>query len=131
MNINQKLVMNISGKKLLLTRITRLFSNNEKVTTAKNSLLASILIFFTGLILTLCVNAAPENISDKKISLSITNIPVQDVLKEVNKKCSTNEVLTANANESLTLVLEDISCKDTIKLLRDFAAESPAKNSVQ
>jgi beta-lactamase regulating signal transducer with metallopeptidase domain len=119
MHINQKTVMNITGNKLLLPRITRLFGNNAQATKSKYSLLASLLIMISGLILTLCANAKPEN--EKTISLNVADVAVQEVLLEVNKKCGSNETLAANANEKVTLVLEDISCKQAIQLLKDFA----------
>lgn len=120
MSINQKPAMHITGNRLLLTRITRLFSNNAQVPKSKYSLLASLLIMISGLILTLCANAKPEN--EKTISLNVADVAVQEVLLEVNKKCGSNETLAANANEKITLVLEDISCKQAIQLLKDFAA---------
>ncbi len=43
------------------------------------------------------------------------------MMREVNKKCGSNETLAANANEKITLVLEDISCQQAIRLLKDFA----------
>lgn len=119
MSINQKPAMHITGNRLLLTRITRLFSNNAQVPKSKYGVLASLLIIISGLILTLCANAKPEN--EKAISLNVADVAVQEVLLEVNKKCDSNETLAANANEKITLVLEDISCKQAIQLLKDFA----------
>lgn len=119
MHTNQKATMNITGNALLLTRITRLFGNNAQVPKSKYGVLASLLIMISGLIFTLCANAKPEN--EKTISLNVANVAVQEVLLEVNKKCDSNETLAANANEKITLVLEDISCKQAIRLLKDFA----------
>ena len=119
MSINQKPAMHITGNRLLLTRITRLFSNNAQVPKSKYGVLASLLIIISGLILTLCANAKPEN--EKAISLNVADVAVQEVLLEVNKKCDSNETLAANANGKITLVLEDISCKQAIQLLKDFA----------
>lgn len=124
MQLNQKTAMNITGKKLLLTRITRMFGNNTQATKSNYSLLTSVLILLSGLIITLCANANPT--SDKKISLNVADITVQEVLFEVNKKCSSNETLATNANEKITLVLEDISCKQAIQLLKDFAEGADA-----
>lgn len=128
MQLNQKTAMNITGNRLLLTRITRLFGNNTQATKSNYSLLASVLILLSGLIITLCASANPT--SDKKISLNVADVTVQEVLLEVNKKCGSNETLAANASEKITLVLEDISCKQAIRLLKDFAegtagAETP------
>ena len=119
MQLNQKAAMNITGNKLLLNRITRLFDTSARTTKSNYSLLASVLILFSGLIITLCANANPT--IDKKISLNVADMTVQEVLLEVNKKCDSNETLTANANEKITLVLEDISCQQAIGLLKDFA----------
>lgn len=119
MQFNQKIAMNITGNKLLLNRITRLFDTRARATKSNYSLLASALILFSGLIITLCANANPT--IDKKISLNVADVTVQEVLLEVNKKCGSNETLSANANEKITLVLEDISCQQAIGLLKDFA----------
>ena len=119
MQLNQKNAMNITGNKLLLSRITRLFGSKAQATKSKYGLLASVLIILSGLIITLCANANPT--SDKKISLNVADVPVQEALFEVNKKCGSNEMLAANANEKITLVLEDISCQQAIGLLKDFA----------
>lgn len=119
MHTNQKATMNITGNKLLLTRITRLFGNNAQAKKSTYSLLASVLIMISGLIFTLCANAKPEN--EKTISLNVADVAVQEVLVKVNKKCGSNETLAANTNEKITLVLEDISCKQAIQLLKDFA----------
>lgn len=127
MNINQKIAMNITGNKLLLNRITRLFNKNEKSATTKNNVAASLLILFTSLALTICVNAAPDKVIDKTISIDVADTAVQDVMKEVNKKCGTNEILSAKNNDNLTLRLDEISCNKATQLLKDFAAEKPVQ----
>lgn len=129
MQLNQNTAMNITGNKFLLTRITRLFGNNAQATKSKYSLLASLLIMISGLILTLCANANPE--SEKTISLNVADVAVQEVLLEVNKKCGSNETLAANANEKITLVLEDISCKQAIQLLKEFAEGAAGEEVVK
>lgn len=127
MNINQKIAMNITGKKLLLIRITRLFNKRKKATTPKHNLAGGIAILFTSLTLAICVNAAPDNGRDKKISIDVADTAVSEVMKEVNKKCGTNEVLASNSDGKVTLVLDDISCQQAIQLLQDFADEKPAQ----
>ncbi|MDO8342956.1 MAG: M56 family metallopeptidase [Cellvibrio sp.] len=124
MHINPKPAMNITGNKLLLTRITRLFNQHERVSKSRHSLLASLLIILSGIVITVCASAKPEN--DKTISLNVTKVAVQDVMIQVNKKCGTNEVLVTKDNGEVTLLLEDISCDAAIQLLKDFAAEIPA-----
>jgi beta-lactamase regulating signal transducer with metallopeptidase domain len=119
MSINQKPAMHITGNRLLLTRITRLFNKNERATKSSYSLVASLLIILSSVVVTVCANATPEK--EKTISLNVADVAVQEVLLEVNKKCGSNETLAANANEKITLVLEDISCKQAIQLLKDFA----------
>ncbi|MDR7091263.1 beta-lactamase regulating signal transducer with metallopeptidase domain [Cellvibrio fibrivorans] len=129
MNINQRSAMNITGNKLLLTRITRLFNKKQRATKSRYSLVASLLIIFSSVVITVCAHAKPEN--EKTISLNVAEVAAQDVMREVNKKCGSNETLVANANEKVTLVLEDISCKQAIQLLKDFsegtAGAEPAK----
>lgn len=127
MNTNQKLTMNITGGKLVLTRITRIFNKKEKMSTAKNGLLASVLILVTSLAIAIGVNAEPESTNNKKISLDVTNISAQAVMTEVNKKCGTDEVVATKDHDEVTLLLENISCKDAIQLLKDFSAETPAQ----
>lgn len=124
MNINQKIAMNIINKKLLLQRITRLFNTRKDVPETKAGPIASLTILFTCLLLTICVNAAPDSIDKKTISLDVTNTKAQEVMQEINNKCGTNEVITPKNNDEVTLLLEDITCKDAIKLLKDFAAEN-------
>ena len=123
MSIKQNIAMNIIGNKLLLSRITRLFKPREKRSTTKNGLVASLLILITSLVVAVCVNAAPNNDNNKIISLDVSNTAVQEVMAEVNKKCGTNEVLSSNNNDEVTLLLEDISCDKAIQLLKDFVAE--------
>jgi hypothetical protein len=118
MSINQKPAMHITGNRLLLTRITRLFNKNERTTKSRHSLVASLLIILSSVVVTVCANAKLEN--EKTISLNVADVAVQEVLLEVNKKCGGNETLVANDNEKITLVLEDISCKQAISLLKDF-----------
>ncbi len=125
MSINQKPAMNITGNKLLLTRITRLFHTQERATKSRHSLAASLLIILSSLVIALCVQAKPEN--DKTISIKVTKVAVQDAMAEVNKKCGSNEILPAAANDEITLVLEDISCEKALQLLKDFAAEAPVE----
>ncbi len=125
MNINQKIAMNITGRKLLLKRITRLFNPHEKMTATKNNLVASSAVLLTGLALAICVNAAPDKAMDKTISIDVANTAVQEVMQEVNKKCGTSEILAIENNNKLTLVLDNISCEKAIQLLQDFAAEKP------
>lgn len=119
MSINQKPAMNITGNKLLLTRITRLFNKKDRATKSRHSLVASLLIVLVSIVVTVCANAKPDN--EKTISLNVADVAVQEVLLEVNKKCGSNETLAENANEKITLVLEDISCEKAIELLKDFA----------
>ncbi|MEN0038073.1 MAG: M56 family metallopeptidase [Cellvibrio sp.] len=127
MNIDQKMTMNITGKKLLLNRITRLFNKHEKKTTPKHNIAASITILFTSLVLAICVNAAPDKGDDKKISIDVADTAVSEVLKEVNKKCGTSETLATNNDGKMTLLLDEISCSQAIQLLKDFAAEKPVQ----
>jgi beta-lactamase regulating signal transducer with metallopeptidase domain len=127
MNINQKITMNITGNKILLNRITRLFNKREKVTTVKHNIAASFAILFTSLALAICAHAAPDKGSDKKISIDVAETAVSEVLKEVNKKCGTNEVLATKNDGKMTLVLDEISCTQAIQLLKDFAAEEPVQ----
>lgn len=127
MNIDQKIAMNITGKKLLLNRITRLFNKQDKMTTPKYNIAASIAILFTSLVMAICVNAAPEKGNDKKISIDVVETAASEVLKEVNKKCGTNEVLPAKNDGKITLLLDDSSCSQAIQLLKDFAAEKPVQ----
>lgn len=129
MSINQKPAMQITGNKLLLTRITRLFNNNERATKSGYSVVASLLIILSSVVVTVCANAKPDN--EKTISLNVAEVAVQEVLVEVNKKCGSNETLAANANEKITLVLEDISCNKAIELLKDFAEGSAGVESVK
>ncbi len=121
MNYNQKIAMNITHRKHLLQRITRLFDarKNKPSTTTRST--ASLSILLTGLLVALCVNATSDN-SGKTISLDVTKISAHEVMKEVNKKCGTTEVLAKADNDEVSLKLEDITCKDAIKLLKDFAA---------
>lgn len=125
MSINQRSAMNITGNKLLLTRITRLFNKNDQATKSRYSLVASLLIILCGVVVTVCANAKPEN--DKTISLNVTKVAVQDVMTEINKKCGTDEVLITKENGEVTLLLKDISCDAAIQLLKDFAAGDSAK----
>lgn len=127
MNANQKIAMKITGNKLLLTRITRLFNKEEKQMLPTSNLAASALILFASLLFAFCVNAAPGNAGDKTISLDVTDTAIHKVMEEVNKKCGTNEVLSTQSAGNVTLLLKDISCKDAIKLLKDFPTEAPAK----
>jgi len=127
MNIDQKIAMKITGRKLLLTRITRLFNKPEKVTPPKHNVAASITILFTSLVLAICVNATPDMGSDKKISIDVAETAVSEVLKEVNKKCGTSEVLAIKNDGKMTLLLDEISCSQAIQLLKDFAAENPVQ----
>lgn len=129
MHINQKTTMNIMGNQLLLTRITRLFSNNAQAKKSRYSLLASLLILISGLIITLCANAKPEN--EKKISLNVADVEVQEVLLEVNKKCGSSETLATIANEKVTLILEDISCQQAVRLLKNFAEGNTGAETVK
>ncbi len=129
MSINQKTAMRITGNKLLLTRIVRLFKKDNRSAPLKRNMVSSLAIVFSSLTLALCLNATAENPQDKSISLDIKEIGVQDVLTEVNKKCGTNETLSTSKNDQLTLVLDNIACKDAIKLLQDFAAESTDSNT--
>lgn len=46
-------------------------------------------------------------------------------------ECGSNETLAANANEKITLVLEDISCKQAIQLLKDFAEGAAGEEVVK
>lgn len=127
MNIDQKMTMNITGKKLLLNRITRLFNKHEKKTIPKHNIAASITILFTSLVLAICVNAAPDKGNDKKISIDVADTAVSEVLKEVNKKCGTSETLATKNDGKMTLLLDEISCNQAIQLLKDFAAEKPVQ----
>lgn len=127
MNTHHKIAMNITGKKMLLKRITRLFNQPEQRVTSKSKLVASLSVLMTSLVLAICVNAAPEQNDDKKISIDVAETPVSEVLKEVNKKCGTHEVLTTKNDDKMTLLLEEISCSHAIQLLRDFAAEKPVQ----
>lgn len=129
MSINQKSAMHITGKKLLLTRITRLFNTPERATKSRHSLVASLLLILSCLVVTVCASAKPEN--EKTISLNVAKVAVQDVMAEVNKKCDSNEMLSAQTNEEITLVLEDISCAKAIELLKDFAEGSAGAESVK
>lgn len=125
MNINQKPAMNITGNKLLLTRITRLFTKQEHATSSKNSFLATLLIVFTSLIVTVCVNATPNNAADKIISIDIDQAPIQEVMAEANKKCGTNEQVVSSTNsDKITLHVEDIECSKVIGMIKSFAATS-------
>ncbi|HTF95349.1 MAG TPA: M56 family metallopeptidase [Cellvibrio sp.] len=126
MNTKQEIAMNIIGDKLLLNRIIRIFDTRKKITTVRNSLAASLLILFASLAMAIGVNAAPDN-ANKTISLDVADTPVHEVMKEVNKKCSTNEILPTKNNGNVTLLLKEISCKEAIKLLKDFAAENPVQ----
>ena len=126
MNTKQEMAMNIIGDKLLLNRIIRIFDTRKKITTVRNSLAASLLILFASLAMAIGVNAAPDN-ANKTISLDVADTPVHEVMKEVNKKCSTNEILPTKNNGNVTLLLKEISCKEAIKLLKDFAAENPVQ----
>jgi beta-lactamase regulating signal transducer with metallopeptidase domain len=125
MNIGQNIAMKMTGKKLLLSRITRLFSKREKM--PKHNITASITVLLSSLILAICVNAAPDKSADKKISIDVADTAVSLVMKEVNQKCGTNEVLATKNDENVTLLLDDISCRDAIQLLKDFAAEKPVQ----
>lgn len=129
MSINQKTTMRITGNNLLLARIVRLFKKDNCSAPLKRNMVSSLAIVFSSLTLALCLNATAENPQDKSISLDIKEIGVQDVLTEVNKKCGTNETLSTRNNDQLTLVLDNIACKDAIKLLQDFAAESTDSNT--
>lgn len=128
MNNNQKMTMNIAGKKFLLARIVRVFNKQKELPASGANVVASALILFASSILTVYVNAASENsIDTKTISMDVTNTPVQSVMAEVNKKCATNEVLPTKNNGEITLVLEDITCRKAIQLLKDFAGEKPTQ----
>lgn len=122
MNTNQKIAMNINNRKLLLQRVTRLFETRKNESTIKAGSIASLAILLSGLLITICANAAPDNIDKKTISLDVAKISAHEVMKEVNKKCGTNEELAKKDNDEVTLVLEDITCTDAIKLLKDFEA---------
>lgn len=123
MNINSKSAMNITGNKLLLTRVTRLFTKQEHTTNSKNSFLATLLILFTSLIVTVCVNATPNNAADKIISIDIDQAPIQEVMAEANKKCGTNEQVVSSTNsDKITLHVEDIECSKIMGMIKSFAA---------
>ena len=128
MNINQSNSMHITGKKVLLERITRLFKPQKKVEPLKVNVLTSIFILVSGLLVTICVNADPDKLNNKKISIDVANVSAQEVLNEINQRCGTTTSLTIGMNEKMTLVLEDISCKDAIQLVKDFADGSAAGN---
>lgn len=126
MSINQKNVLRITGNKMLLNRVVRLFKSGKRVTPLKQHLLSSVFIVFSSVAITLCVHAAPEKLADKKISLDAVNVSVQKIMTEINQKCSTNETI-ATTNDQLSLQLEDIPCSKAIQLVKDFASGSSAQ----
>ncbi len=125
MNTNKKIAMNINHKNLLLQRVTRLFKTQKNESAMKAGSATGLAILLSGLLIAICANATPDKIENKIISLDVAKISAHEVMKEVNKKCGTAEVLAKADNDEITLVLEDISCKDAIKLLKDFAAGAP------
>ncbi len=125
MNTNKKIAMNINHKNLLLQRVTRLFKTQKNESAMKAGSTTGLAILLSGLLIAICANATPDKIDNKIISLDVAKISAHEVMKEVNKKCGTAEVLAKADNDEITLVLEDISCKDAIKLLKDFAAGAP------
>lgn len=125
MNTNKKIAMNINHKNLLLQRVTRLFKKQKNESAMKAGSATGLAILLSGLLIAICANATPDKIENKIISLDVAKISAHEVMKEVNKKCGTAEVLAKADNDEITLVLEDISCKDAIKLLKDFAAGAP------
>ncbi len=125
MNTNKKIAMNINHKNLLLQRVTRLFKTQKNESAMKAGSTTGLAILLSGLLIAICANATPDKFENKIISLDVAKISAHEVMKEVNKKCGTAEVLAKADNDEITLVLEDISCKDAIKLLKDFAAGAP------
>lgn len=125
MNTNKTIAMNINHKNLLLQRVTRLFKTQKNESAMKAGSATGLAILLSGLLIAICANATPDKIENKIISLDVAKISAHEVMKEVNKKCGTAEVLAKADNDEITLVLEDISCKDAIKLLKDFAAGAP------
>lgn len=124
MNIHQSNAMRITGKKILLARITRLFRKQKPAAALEKSLLTSIFIGLSSLTIALCVNAETDKLNSKKISIDVANVDAQTVLNEINQRCGTTQTLATGSNEKLTLVLEDISCKDALQLVIDFASGS-------
>jgi len=125
MNIQQKTAMNITGKKLLLTRITRIFTKRENVTSAKSKFFAALLIICSSLAITTFVNAESNNPMDKIISIDIDQMPAQEVMNEANKKCGTHEtILPATGNDKVTLNAEDIKCSEVMGMIKSFTDTS-------
>ena len=107
MNMNLKTAMSINGNKLLLTRVTRLFTQPQKATSVKSRLLATLLIIASGGVV-LCVNADNANNEEKTVTLKMEKpLPTAEAfalaITEINQQCGTN------------VTLEPIKHKDGIK----------------
>lgn len=130
MNIQQKNAMSITGKKLLLTRITRLFSQHETDTRTRSKFFAALLIIISSLVVTTFVNAQSNNITDKIISIDIDQMPAQEAMNEVNKKCGTNETTSpVTGDDKVTLHVEDIQCSKVIDLIKSFT-DTPKEQQI-
>lgn len=121
MNIRQSNAMPITGKKMLLARITRLFIKQQQSSPLAKSLLISTFVALSALAFSLCVTAETDKLNNKKISIDAADVDVQTLLNEINQRCGTTQKLATGSEEKLTLVLNDISCKDALQLVIDFA----------
>lgn len=130
MNMNLKPAMTICGKKLLLSRVTRLFAKPQKVTNLKNSLLATLLIIMTGGVASLYVNA-DSNISsskEKTVTIKMEPLPTAEAfalaIAQVNQQCGTHVKLEPIKHNNGTKVLNmaSMKCSHAIRRLTGEAA---------
>lgn len=133
MNMNLKSAMNINGNKLLLSRVTRLFAKPQKTSSAKNSLLATLLVIATGGVVSLCVNADSSTSSsvEKTVTVNMKPLPTAEafayVLAQINQQCGTDLKLEPIKHPvgNRILNMESMRCSNAIRRLKgDVAIEN-------